>query len=121
MKTIKAIKSIKKIEKETESKLQKEVCKIVLNHIVNYDDTEAFFSDLMYGGCQSGLIGELIYYTDTHAFYDRHSDEIDALKDDYENDTGDTLRINGDVRNFLAWFAFERVALELEGKIGAII
>ena len=37
---------------------------------------EGFFDDLFRCGCQSGFISSLIYYADTHAFYDKHYYEI---------------------------------------------
>jgi hypothetical protein len=37
---------------------------------------EEFFRDLARGGCISGMVGTLIYYTDTHKFFDSHYYEI---------------------------------------------
>ena len=76
----------------------------------NDDDPVIFFTDLQRSGCQSGMIGGLIYYYDTHAFFDRYYDEIEELREDYEDSVGEPLRINGDLKNWLAWFAFEETA-----------
>ena len=68
------------------------------------------FTDLLHSGCQSGVINSLIYYADTHAFFDHHYDEIEELREDWEDQTGQPLEIRGDLKNWLAWFAFEETA-----------
>ncbi len=77
------------------------------------DDPAVFFRDLMRCGCQSGFIGSLIYYADTHAFLDRHYDEIEELRQEMEESLGEPLRIKGDLKNWLAWFAFEETAFRM--------
>ena len=83
-----------------------------------YDEPEIFFKDLLNHGCVSGMVWSLIYFTDTHAFFDKHYDEIEAIREEFEDGTGLPLTIKGDLKNFLAWFAFEetayRIAVELE-------
>ncbi len=59
------------------------------------------------------MVSSLIYYEDTHTFYDKHYEEIEELRTEYESSTGESLKINNDLKNFLAWFAFEYVANEL--------
>lgn len=78
----------------------------------------AFFQDLFRGGCASGFIGGLIYYTDTWAFFDAYYDEINVLREKYEESTGEPLRIQGDLKNYLAWFGFESTAFNLASEIG---
>lgn len=58
----------------------------VINYILEYysksdDDIKSFFSDLMSNGCESGMINNLIYYTDTHKFYDKYYDEIEKIRE----------------------------------------
>ena len=64
------------------------------------------------------MVSSLIYYTDTHAFFDKHYDEIEEMREEFEDGTGQPLTIKGDLKNFLVWFAFEevayRIAVELE-------
>lgn len=71
------------------------------------------FADLQQGGCASGMIGSLIWYTDTRAFFDRFYYEIEGLREQYEDEVGEPLRINGDLKNWLAWFAFEETAYRI--------
>ena len=102
-------------------KLLKQLCKdnpesikaAVAQAALDYDDPQAFFNDLLQHGCISGMVSSLIYYKDTHAFYDKHYSEIEELRTEYEESTGEPLQINNDLKNFLAWFAFEQVAYQL--------
>ncbi len=59
------------------------------------------------------MIGNLIYNTDTHAFFDHFHDEIEELREQYEDELGEPLRISGDLKNWLAWLAFEDVAYNM--------
>jgi len=83
-------------------------------------DLERFFDDLFRCGCVSGLIGSLIYYRDTHAFFDRHYDEIEELREEYEDSVGEPLRLRGDLKNGLAWFGFEWTAQQLWDEFEAL-
>lgn len=74
------------------------------------DDPAQFLTDLSRCGCQSGMVGSLIYHHDTHAFFDRYYHEIEELREEYEDGMGEPLRIKGDLKNWLAWFAFEETA-----------
>ena len=69
---------------------------------LDYDEPELFFKDLLNHGCVSGMVWSLIYYTDTHAFFDKHYDEIEPIREEFEDGTGQPLTIKGDLKNFLA-------------------
>ena len=73
-------------------------------------------------GCQSGVVGELIWYSQTVAFYKKYCDEINELLYELMNNTGlhslselfgknydaeDPLMLETHNRNLLAWFGFE--------------
>jgi hypothetical protein len=77
------------------------------------DDPREMFEDLACHGCQSGMINNLIFYADTHTFFDTHYREIDDLRDATEEEMGEPLTIRGDLKNALAWFAFEETALRM--------
>ena len=81
------------------------------------DDIEIFFSDLLQFGCVSGMIGSLIYTHDTHAFFYTHYYQIEELREEFEDSTGEPIHINGDLKNFFAWFAFEQVAYNMANGI----
>lgn len=88
--------------------LQAEVAAEALDY--TEDDLFSFFTDLLAHGCQSGMVSGLIYYTDTHAFYDKHYDEIEAIRYDLEESFGQPLKPEGDLKNWFAWLAFEETA-----------
>ena len=79
--------------------------------------------DAVQHGCQGGTISELIYYSDTSAFYDKYQDEIwrrlnDMAQDmDCESILQLISTFNGvsnvgsplQLKNLLAWWAAEEV------------
>lgn len=73
----------------------------------------SWFTDLLNHGCQSGMVGSLVYYADTEAFFDLYYDEIMGRKINFEESTGIVIDIPYQFKNYLAWFAFEEVASEL--------
>lgn len=104
------------------TKLEKEVCRYILDEWSDYSDKKAIFTDVLYHGCQSGIVGSLIYYTDTVAFYKRHREEINALVQETMDKCGsynpsdlfgdkwdkeDPLALDTYNQNLLAWFGFE--------------
>ena len=104
------------------TKLEKEVCRYILDEWSDYTDKKAIFTDVLYHGCQSGIVGSLIYYTDTVAFYKRHQEEINALLQETMDECGscnpsdlfgdkwdkdDPLVLDTYNQNLLAWFGFE--------------
>ena len=91
-------KLLKQICKNHPQSIKSELAQEALEH----EDPQIFFSDLLQHGCISGVVGKLIYYTDTHAFYDKHYEEIEELRTEYETSTGESLQLNSDLKNFLA-------------------
>jgi hypothetical protein len=106
-------KQLKFIEQASNSELQKYVINYVLDHYETDDEIKCFFNDLARSGCEGGMICELIYYADTHAFYDTFYDEIEELRCNWEEQVGETLKPKHDLKNWYAWFAFEETAREL--------
>lgn len=95
-------------------------------HVANYyaeysddsDEIQGHILDVLRYGCESGSVSEMIYYNDTHAFFDKFTDEIDDLRTEYEEGTGEPLHIGQNLKNFLAWFAWEQVTSDLAGELG---
>lgn len=77
------------------------------------DDPRQMFHDLSIAGCQSGMISSLIYYADTHRFFDTFYDEIEDLREEVEDEMGAPLTLQRDLKNTLAWFAFEETAFRM--------
>ncbi len=100
--------------KENESSnLRSEVLDILVNHIEDYESFEevrGFMEDLRQYGCSSGMIGELIYYTDTKKFFIDNIDEIQ----DYINTLVQehVYSINELDINEISWIVFEAIANE---------
>lgn len=76
-------------------------------------------TDLAYGGCAAGTVGELIYTTDVERFYKRHAEGIAELISAMEDDTGEPLRDSMDLPPlvFRAWAAVEIVANNLLAEL----
>lgn len=99
-------KKLKQILKAEPDSLRAEVASEALEH----QDIGSFFTDLLTYGCQSGMIGKLIYYYDTHKFYDAHYDEIESIRKELESALGESMQVHGDLKNWYAWMAFEETA-----------
>lgn len=106
----------------------------VENWLNSYPEDERLtaLEDLASHGCESGMVGELIYYSDTTAFYERHCAEISALLVEALDNAGckspaelfgdkwdstDPLALDVQNQNLLAWFGFEETAYRLLSEI----
>ncbi len=114
--------NIRKIKSESDNKLTKRVCNYIIGKWHDYDDKINIFKDVLYMGCVSGIVGELIYYSDTVAFYKKYRNEINDLLSETMRSMGcfsfkdifgknfddeDPLIIDAYNQNLLAWFGFE--------------
>ncbi len=115
--------NIKELKHSSDSPLTKRVCNYVISRWSDYTDKKNIFIDVLNHGCQSGIVGELIYYTDTVRFYKQYKEEINGLLYDAMNGTGlyspselfgskwdkeDPLAQYDYNQNLLAWFGFEK-------------
>jgi len=128
-------KELKEIKTNSDNRLVKKVVNVLLNK-GNTSDIETYINDLMYGGCQSGIEGSLIYYSDTIEFYKKYQREIKDLLKETLDQTGfnspkevfgdkweedDIFAEDTNNQNLLAWFGFEetirQIAYELNLEI----
>ena len=115
------LKNIKEL-KSNATPLEKRVLQYIADEWGNYDDKKNIFTDVLNYGCQSGMVGFLIYYTDTVHFYNQYKYEIDGLLYELMYETGiyapsdlfgdkwdkeDPLAAEDSNQNLLAWFGFE--------------
>ena len=127
-------KKLKKLDGET--KLERVVRLWLNDKGRDYDNGwQGAYKDLMYGGCSSGIVSELIYYSDTVKFYQRHKVEINERLyqqmqsggGDYNPytvfggergqwDVEDPLALGDNNQNLLAWFGFEDAASVIEAR-----
>ena len=105
---------LKTISNDKSPSIESEIAKEALDY--NDGDVASFFKDLLQHGCQSGMVGSLIYYADTHAFYDKHYDEIESIRAELEDDFGQPLTVSGDLKNWFAWLSFEETARKIADK-----
>lgn len=123
--------NVKKLQKESESKLEKEVAQYIVDRWDDYDDEKDVITDILNNGCESGVVSSMIYYSDTVQFYERHKGEIDELLyNTMENcgiyelkqlfgrrfDEEDPLCLYETNKNLLAWFGFEETMRNIGNK-----
>jgi len=124
-------KQIENIKSRTENKLSKEVCSVLLDK-GTASDISGYIKDLAYGGCESGMEGTLIYYTDTIKFYEKYKAEIKQLLKELMEDIGvkSPAELFGDKwdeddmwaeetnnQNLLAWFGFEETVRYIANEL----
>lgn len=98
----------------------------VVNDALEHENWKDYLSDVVNQGCASGIVPDLVYYADSTAWYDRVKDEIwDLLYEEAQNQGMSALallaKLNGadavgrdeQLKNLLAWFAYEQTAARL--------
>lgn len=98
---------------ENEVGIRVEVAEYVLEHASSDEDAKSLLDDICTHGCVSGAVTTMIYYEDTHAFFDRHYGEIMELREDCQYDPP----FDVDYKNNMAWFAYEVRAHELQMEV----
>lgn len=128
--------NIKRINQEAKANndgLTESVTDYILDKWDEYDDKKNIVTDVLEHGCQSGIVGSLIYYDDTTAYYEANKNAINGLLYETMDECGiyapsqlfgdkwdeeDPLAIDVLNQNLLAWFGFEetmrKVAREFE-------
>lgn len=114
--------NIKRLRRDSDNKLFRHVCSWVIERWSDYSNKDYIFRDVLEHGCVSGVVSELIWYSQTTAFYKRYREEINELLKDCMYSTGlysmkdlfgknwddeDPLIIDTHNQNLLAWFGFE--------------
>jgi hypothetical protein len=117
--TFELYEQVSEMLEECDNKLKEHV----LNDLIEYCDdegkdmVESRLNDLSHG-CSTGIVSELIYYRDTYAFFDEFIEEIQELKEEWEDSTGEPLNIGSDIRNSLAWFGYEAMVSNITYELG---
>ena len=130
--------NIEKLNKqaiEAKDGLVESVTNYILDKFDEYDDPKQIVVDVVTHGCVSGIVGELIYYSDTTAYYAKNKDAINRLLYEQMEELGeydlteffcgevswdpeDPLALDYYNQNILAWFGFEttmrNVALQFD-------
>lgn len=127
--------NIEKLNKqaiEANDGLVESVTDYILDKFDEYNDPKQIPIEVVTHGCISGIVGELIYYSDTAAYYAKNRDAINHLlyeqMEEYGShdlteffcdwDPEDPLALDYYNQNILAWFGFEttmrNVALQFD-------
>ena len=113
----------KKLRKQLTEILDKEyesVRKYVAQEAIEYHSVATFFHDILNYGCKNGTVSSLIYYSQTHAFFDRFYNDIEEMRHEYEKNMGVRIDLSNDLKNTLAWFAFEETAYQIAKELELI-
>lgn len=82
--------------------------------IEGYDYPLGFFEDLQKGGCQSGMVGFLIYNSDCKRIYIEHIDDMEEWKNLMEDEMG---AIQNEQHlphyTFMCWLCYEELAFSI--------
>lgn len=125
---------ITKLNVKELSPLQRNVYRWARTKAQGYDvhDPVKPLQEVTEHGCSSGIVCNLIYYTDTLKFYRRFQTEIDKMLAEICSETGETpaalfnrsgwddddpLARDTQNKNLLAWFGFEETANTLLGML----
>jgi hypothetical protein len=117
-----------------ESKLSGAVIRILKRKVKDYNGNyESLLKDILHDGLQSGIIGELIYYTDTLAWYKKYQKDIMALLNESmwsygtrnpadlfgkKWDADDPFANDTQNQNLLAWYSFEETCMNILNRLG---
>lgn len=124
--------SLGELKKETDNSLKKDVISTLLEK-GTAEDIKSYVFDLLHHGCQSGIEGSLIYYSDTINFFETYQKEINDLLVTNLRDCGfkspaelfgdkwedeDPLAKETNNQNLLAWFGFEETVRGIAYELG---
>ena len=123
---------IKDFKKQSENALVKYVCDYIVKHCEKGESVSDFIENILKYGCESGIVGELIYYSDTLKFYKKFQHEIVDLLNDLLHGCGcstselfgdkwdkeDPLAVEEHNKNLLAWFGFEETIRNIAHEFG---
>lgn len=83
-------------------------------HSESYNSPLGFFQDLTHG-CQSGLIGMLIYNSDCQKIYGKYANDMETFKEEIEQELGVPIYNKSGVPHytFVCWFCYEELGFQI--------
>lgn len=112
MRTIKTI--LNDMLNETISDLEIEVINSILNVSDDNEELKEYMKNVMYHGCQSGIVGDLIYTYQCNDFFKRHFEEIFDLYNDLKEELNLELQITA---TDLSWFSYEAIVNNIYNEL----
>ena len=108
------IKMFKQAVPDKEKKFVDEFVEDMAEHAENYLRPLDFFNDLTHG-CQSGLIGMLIYNTDCLKIYNKYANDMEEFKESMEEELGTPICNKAGVPHatFVCWFCYEELGFQI--------
>lgn len=95
----------------------------VISDILDKENVVQYMEDVLHHGCISDVVSGLIYYRDTHEFYDNYYDEIEELRINLLDQGIDVL--NGlnknDLKNHMAWIAYEETVRQIAEELEVLV
>lgn len=82
------VSNIKSLRRDSDNKLFRYVCSWVIGRWSDYSDKDFIFRDVLEHGCVSGMVSELIWYSQTTAFYKKYREQINELLKELMDGTG---------------------------------
>ena len=101
---------------EVQNELTQAVMEDILEDVENdVDDVKRRMEEVLQYGCVSGTVGSLIYYNDTHKFFDYHYSDIMEIAEELEEECGAPVynSSKGDMKNFYAWLGYEETVRKI--------
>ena len=108
-------KMLRDLKQETGSALKKAVITDLLSK-GDAEEIESYIKDILQGGCISGTVTSLIYYSDTEAFFKKHYEEIFELAENLKEETGESVNFEFNSNNF-AWFGYEETIRNIASQL----
>lgn len=89
----------------------REFCFEMAGKAAGYTEPMTYFSDLQHGGCQSGMVGMLIYNSDCKKIYIEHIEDMEQYIEQIEEETGAPLKNEKRLPHytFVCWVCFEEL------------
>lgn len=112
MRTIKTI--LNDMLNETISDLEIEVINSILNVSDDNEELKEYMENVMYHGCQSGIVGDLIYTYQCNDFFKRHFEEIFDLYNDLKEELNLELQITA---TDLSYFSYETIVSNIYNEL----
>lgn len=84
-------------------------------HSTSYDSPLGFFNDLQHDGCQSGMIGMLVYNADCKDLYIKYIDDMEDFKQELDEKIGEPLSNSEHLPHYtwICWICYEETAIRI--------